>query len=186
MDTTKNLVAKTSDQFEALGKIAWLWMNSPLHAKWPIDLLTKFAIPPIERQQFLILERAGVPVAYCSWAHMDRQAESRYILDATKLPLEDWNCGDRLWFIDWIAPFSRQDSMDMKNILSEKFAYSLARAVRVKKTNTKARVMEFKGKLLPKEEAKQKLDQYFQEFVSEREQLKKRVDNASLAGTPNQ
>lgn len=41
-----------ADKFTILGKLAWLWMNSPLHRDWPVELLSRFALPPIELGQY--------------------------------------------------------------------------------------------------------------------------------------
>ncbi len=117
-----------ADKFTALGKIAWLWMNSPLHRDWTIDLLSRFALPPVELGQYLLLERDGLPVAYCSWAHLSGEAELAYLLDAGNIPLADWNGGDHLWFVDWVAPFGKADSFELKNRLADKFPTSVARA----------------------------------------------------------
>ncbi len=39
------------------------------------------------------------------------EAELAYLLDAGNIPLADWNGGDHLWFIDWVAPFGKADSL---------------------------------------------------------------------------
>jgi len=153
------------DKYDVLGKLAWLWMNSPLHRDWPMDLLTRFALPPVELGQYLLLERGGLPVAYCSWAHLSSQAEAAYMLNAANIPLADWNGGDHLWFVDWVAPFSKADSWEMKRQLQEKFPTSVARAIRVKRGSKAARVMEFKGPQADRQAARDLLSRQFRDFI---------------------
>lgn len=153
------------EKYEVLGKLAWLWMNSPLHRDWPVDLLSRFALPSLELGQYLLLERGGMPVAYCSWAHLSSQAEAAYMLNAADLPLAHWNGGDHLWFVDWIAPFSKADSWEMKRQLSEKFPTSVARAIRVKRGSQTARVMEFRGPQTDRQAARETLTRNFQDFL---------------------
>lgn len=153
-------------KFSAVGKIAWLWMNSPLHRPWTVDLLSRFVLPAIESDQYLLIEKDGFPVAYCSWAFLTQNAEVKYLIDPSHISAQDWVGGDRLWFVDWVAPFSSADSIAMKNQLVEMFPHSLARAIRVKRDKTNARVMEFRGRQLEANEATALLNQYYAEFLA--------------------
>jgi cytolysin-activating lysine-acyltransferase len=155
-----------SKRFEICGKIAWLWMNSPLHDSWTMDLAARFILPAIATKQYLLIERDGMPVAYCSWAFLNKSSEVKYMLDASNISVEDWVGGDRMWFVDWVAPFNKRDSVLMKNELIKKFPYALARAIRVKKDEKNARVMEFKGRKLDSIHAKFLLVNYYQDFIS--------------------
>jgi len=166
----------TPAKYDVLGKLAWLWMNSPLHRDWPVDLLSSFALPPIELGQYLLLERDGLPVAYCSWAHLNSQAEAAYMLNAANIPLTEWNGGDHLWFVDWIAPFSKADSWEMKRQLEEKFPTSVARAIRVKRGGKTARVMEFKGPQADRQAARKLLSLQFHDFIKALEAQRPQVE----------
>lgn len=161
----QNTTLTIPEKYDVLGKLAWLWMNSPLHRDWQMDLLSRFALPPVELGQYLLLERDGMPVAYCSWAHLSSQAEAAYMLNAANIPLADWNGGDHLWFVDWVAPFCKADSWEMKKRLEEKFPTSVARAIRVKRGNPKARVMEFIGPQADRFAAREVLTHHFQDFL---------------------
>ena len=173
-----------------LGKIAWIWMNSPLHVSWSVQLLSRFLLPPIQAKQYLLIERDGYPVAYCSWAFLSKAAEFKYMIDPSDISVEDWAGGDRLWFVDWVAPFSKNDSISMKNELIHQFPHSLARAIRVKKDKTTARVMEFKGRQLEPDQASTLLKGYYGDFLSIAKQknliIKKKPDGAfdELQKTP--
>lgn len=131
--------------FEPLGKIAWLWMNSPLHEHWTVELQRHFIVPPVTLGQYELLERDGRPVAYASWAWVSPEVEIGYIANASHLPLSAWTSGERLWFVDWVAPFGKQDSLALRSRLARRFHDQVARAIRVKRDRTSARVMEFVG-----------------------------------------
>jgi cytolysin-activating lysine-acyltransferase len=165
MSSQHTAPAPAADKFAVLGKLAWLWMNSPLHRDWTVDLLSGFALPPIELGQYLLLERDGMPVAYCSWAHLSSRAEAAYMLDASHIALADWNGGDHLWFVDWVAPFGKADSWEMKKQLEEKFPTSVARAIRVKRGGRTARVMEFRGPGMDRQAARALLTRCYEDFL---------------------
>lgn len=171
------------EKYEVLGKLVWLWMNAPLHRDWPVDLLSRFVLPPLELGQYLLLERGGLPVAYCSWAHLSTQAEAAYMLNAADIPLANWNGGENLWFVDWIAPFSKADSWELKRQLSEKFPTSVARAIRVKKGGKTARVMEFRGPQTDRQAARNLLSRQFRDFIKALETQKPRAGMSRPAET---
>lgn len=152
-------------RFEQLGKLSWLWTNSSLHREWSVETVARFLIPPITFGQIEILERDGMPVAYCSWAWLSEAAEIRYMLDPADIRVEDWSGGDRLWFADWVAPFAAADSWQLRSIMAARFPNEVARAIRVKRGSKTARVMEFKGPQLPAVIARQRLKQYYEGFM---------------------
>jgi cytolysin-activating lysine-acyltransferase len=147
-----------------LGKLSWLWINSPLHNAWSMESFFKYCAPPLALNQYILIERNGMPIAYCSWAFLNSDTESKYMLDCWSLNLDDWCSGDRLWFIDWVAPFDKLDSLALRRLLMEKFKNNVARAVRVRLNNKNARVMEFKGRNMAAEKGSCVLMAYHQEF----------------------
>ncbi|MFO2466512.1 toxin-activating lysine-acyltransferase [Pseudomonas sp. 15FMM2] len=90
----------------ALGAAVWLWMHSPTHREAPLHTLNALLLPAIGNRQFVIGSEHGRPVFYAAWAWFSVEAEQRYLQNpAITLAQEDWNSGDRLWFLDWITPF---------------------------------------------------------------------------------
>ncbi len=162
---TKPLPIENAERLALLGKVTWLWMNSPLHADWTIHLATRFLLPAIECAQLHVLERAGLPVAYCSWAWLSAEAELAYIADPSKVLAHDWHSGERLWFIDWVAPFGASDSWQLRRAMMQRFPNEVARAIRVKRDRNKARVMEFKGPQLSSSVAQERLKTYYEHFL---------------------
>lgn len=139
--------------YGACGRILWLWSNSGLHKSWPVALQTRFVLPAVMTGQYEILEEGGVPRAYCSWAWLTLEAETRLVIDPNSLRPEDWRAGNRLWFIDWIGPFAASDTRRLRGRMAERFPRELARALRVKPTKTEARIATFAGSKLTREEA---------------------------------
>jgi cytolysin-activating lysine-acyltransferase len=88
-----------------LGMAAWLWMRSPVHRRTPLYALQGLLLPALKHDQFILGRANGMPVFFCSWAWLDADAEARYLASPKDLLDEDWRSGDRLWFIDWVAPF---------------------------------------------------------------------------------
>lgn len=141
----------SNQNFYNLGQIAWLWMNSDLHNAWSTRLLMRNVIPPITLGQYELITENGFPVAYASWAFFSADSELRYLLKPSQITLNDWNSGDRLWFIDYISPFSVHHTMRLKNILRSKFSDQFARALRVKAGSNAGRVPTYFGKNAPED-----------------------------------
>ncbi len=147
-------IRKLDGLYGAMGRITWLWCNSDLHCSWPIALQTRFVLPPVTLGQYAIVERNGVPQAYCSWARMTLDVETEYVLNPNSLKPEDWASGDRLWVIDWIAPFARRDSMGLRAELRRRFPKHIVRGLRVKPNDPKARIVTYIGAALSPDEAR--------------------------------
>ena len=155
-----------SAKFEAFGKICWLWTQSDLHVDWPTELQARLILPAIERKQFKIVEQDGLPVAYCSWAMINVETEEKFILNPNSINPHDWNNGDRLWFVDWISPFSSKYTRILRKAMADQFPKNVARSIRVKKGQKQARIATYAGQELNRDESHALRRQYFQE-VSE-------------------
>lgn len=134
------------DTAQALGMATWLWIHSPLHREWSASLLGAMVWPAIHHRQFLIARGPGrEPVAYVSWACFDESREQKYLRDPSSIVLDDWQCGDRLWFIDWVTPFGGTSAVARK-IESDIFPDAVGHSLRVKKGRDTALVCEHFGK----------------------------------------
>lgn len=133
------------DKLADLGKISWLWMNSRLHAPWSTQAMMRNVIPPISHGQCRILVENEFPVAYASWAYLSEEAERRYILQPSQIRLEDWTSGNRLWFIDYVSPFSLRHSFHLNRLLRQDFSDRYARAFRVQSGKENGRIMTYRG-----------------------------------------
>jgi len=105
---------------EAFGAAVWLWMQSDAHRDIPLHILNSLLLPAIGYRQFILGSVDGQPVFYLSWAMFDEDAEHRYLhsLPST-LPESDWGSGDRMWVIDWIAPFGH--SLQISRLLKQQW-----------------------------------------------------------------
>jgi len=150
--------AKTGKKFneaEVLGSAVWLWMHSATHKEIPLMDLPVILLPAIKHGQFVLALEKGKPVFFLSWAEMNEVAEARY-LDAPPelMPLDDWHCGDRIWFLDWLAPFGHSKKMTrfLKRIL---FASQCGRSLYHRGESKGLRVQTFHGRVVTHKEARQ-------------------------------
>lgn len=151
--------------YGACGRIFWLWSNSDLHKSWPVALQSRFVLPAVMTDQYAIIERDGIPRAYCSWAWLTLEAETRYILNPNTLEPRDWTGGDRLWFVDWIAPFAAADTWTLRTRMAARFPRELARSLRVKAGRQDARIATFAGSDLTREEARERRTTLYQQLT---------------------
>lgn len=107
--------AALGEQFseaEAFGSAVWLWMHSAAHHDAPLHLLSALLLPAIKNRQFVLASENGKPVFYLSWALLSEAAERRYLKNPPQcMPTDDWVSGERLWLLDWVAPFGHTRRM---------------------------------------------------------------------------
>lgn len=153
------------DHFQVLGKVSWLWASSPLHRNWPVSLLAINVLPAIELNQYVLLTNDNFPVAFCSWANLNLENEIKYLNDVTSLIKDDWDSGDRKWFIDWIAPFG--DNGALYKYMRKNYPNDLFRAIRVNPNTHVGKVSEFHGGKIDKQLANKIFKQYHHELLTE-------------------
>ena len=90
---------------EAIGKIVWLMGQSQAHQAHDVADLHRVVLPPVAFQQYRIWETEDYPVGYMSYALFNEEAEAAFISNSRFMEPEDWKSGDRLWLVDFIAPF---------------------------------------------------------------------------------
>ena len=151
-------------KFEIYGKILWLWSNSSMHCDWPTHLQARFVIPAIANQQYYILEDNGFPVAYFSWAFLDLMSEKKYLLNPNSLELKDWKSGDRLWFMEYISPFSSNYTRKLNLEIAKIFPDYVGRSIRIKPGTKRAKVQHFKGPNVSRENYRKIRAKYLREF----------------------
>lgn len=128
-----------------LGEVAWLMAHSDLHRQWPVGALQQWVSTPFRLGQFRIYHRRdGQPVGFLSWAEFSEDAEKRYLEDCQTIAAEDWNSGDRLWVIDFIAPFGHGRKI-MDDMSTNLFPGRTGKALRLDKKGT-MRVIEMTGR----------------------------------------
>lgn len=147
------LLRASCNEAEALGSAVWLWMHSASHRDAPLKVLPAVLLPAIKRRQFVLAVEAGKPVFYLSWASLGEEAEARYLSNPPeRMPEADWASGDRLWLLDWVAPFGHTRAM--RHVIARLFADRCLRSLYHRGDERGLRVMEFKGIAVMKEEAR--------------------------------
>jgi cytolysin-activating lysine-acyltransferase len=138
---------------EAFGSAVWLWMHSKAHRDAPLHTLNALLLPAIKHRQFVLASEKGRPVFYVSWANLSEEAEGRYLRNpAVCMRDEDWGSGERMWIVDWVAPFGH--SAVMRHVLERHhFANRCFRAL-YHRAERGMRVKNFKGIGMRSEEAK--------------------------------
>lgn len=141
-------------EVQALGAAAWLWMHSPMHRSLPLTTLNALLLPAIKRRQFLIATDNDQPVFYMAWAWFDAQAERHYIeRNPVHLPPDDWTRGERLWVLDWIAPFGHTRHM-ARWVTRDLFASRCWRSLDHRGSQRGLRVRSFHGIAVPAAQAR--------------------------------
>ena len=105
------LIQQTWNEAEVLGSVVWLWLHSARHKEMPLHTLPTILMPAIKHRKFILVIEAGRPVFYLSWADFNPNAESRYVQHPLNISDEDWSSGDRMWVVDWVAPFGHSKAM---------------------------------------------------------------------------
>ena len=138
------------ESFAALGCLSWLYMNSPLHSNWSTCLMMQNLLPPIGLKQYALVFSEGNPAAFISWAYFSADAERRYIEDPSKIDVNDWNSGDRIWFIDLISPFDKRNTFNLFAKIAPIFDGKYGRSLYVDGVGEAAQIRTYPFKNMPK------------------------------------
>lgn len=95
----------------ALGPVLLLYMQSAHRRYQFVADLEWLLMPPLIAGQCKLYMKKEYPVSFVSWAFLNREAEKRLLQNGGRLRPDDWNCGDRLWVIDMVAPFGGVENM---------------------------------------------------------------------------
>lgn len=96
---------------EAVGMMTWLMGQSEQHCNWTVDDIHRLILPPVALQQFRIWQVEHQPVGFVTWGLFNEETEAGYLSGSRKIQPDDWNAGDRLWLVDFIAPFGGVSQM---------------------------------------------------------------------------
>jgi len=143
-----------NSESDILGMMIWLWLHSGSHRKMQLYLLENLLLPVIKNRQFVLICDTSTPVFYMSWANFNVEAEQRFLENHPwDIPKDDWNCGDRMWIIDWVAPFGH--TMVVKAWLyRDLLANFCARTLYHRGNETGRKILKFRGVAVSLEEEK--------------------------------
>lgn len=141
---------------DALGQIAWLFSQSPIHRHLKFGDLEWAVMPPLLVEQFRVFRfgrlpgldnvppgdflpgftREGLeqmPLGVAFWGELSDAAEAK-VERGERLTASDWKSGDRLWLLELISPFANAENklseLMLADLLSGPFkdrAFSLHR-----------------------------------------------------------
>lgn len=141
------------NEAEVLGASVWLWMHSARHKGAPLETLPTSLLPVIKARQYVLAFKDNKPAFFMSWAWFDEEAERRYLTQHHLLLKDaDWCSGNRMWVIDWVAPFGDTRSM-AKLVLNELFPDCGFRALWHRGADRGMRVKRFRGQGVTLQEA---------------------------------
>jgi cytolysin-activating lysine-acyltransferase len=127
---TTSPVTKLS-AMDALGSMVFLALQSPLHRRWLISDMERNFIPALKTGQCKIyFYGPDNPKAFVTWALVDDAAHLKLMADGLTPHESKWASGDKLWFIDVVAPHGDAGMVirDMrKNHFSGQNGYSIKR-----------------------------------------------------------
>jgi len=100
------------DLLVTIGEIFFLLSHSELHMRQPLFLIQRRFVHPLSIGQARMFYGTGnVPIGYVSWAWLSDDVDRAMMDDPDALRPGDWQSGDHLWFIEFIAPFGRVREM---------------------------------------------------------------------------
>ncbi|QCO07283.1 toxin-activating lysine-acyltransferase [Azospirillum argentinense] len=121
---------KERDIFHLVGASIALMSQSKFHRTWSVADIERLIVPPIQLGQCRLYRVDNRPIGLVTWAFFDVTAERAFHDGTRKIQAPDWHSGNRLWIIDFIAPFggARNIVRDLrKNIFFNRTAKSTRR-----------------------------------------------------------
>ncbi|WP_274585816.1 toxin-activating lysine-acyltransferase [Neisseria leonii] len=138
---------ETFNETEAFGALIWLWAASPVYQHAGVQEAAINILPVLKNGQFALFSNNGHPIGYCTWAYFNEETERQYLQSNDVLQhAENWRSGNKMWFINWFAPFG--DSRIMKRILVHLFPEREIGWLYHRGSEKGKRIMKFQG--LPK------------------------------------
>ncbi|WP_402721338.1 toxin-activating lysine-acyltransferase [Janthinobacterium rivuli] len=97
---------KSSFLTSQLGTAAYLILRCTKYRLFRVASVGAWLQPPILLKQICFFyDTLGHPIGYVTWAYLTREVEQRFVEDPNfLLHFSEWNEGDRLWMIDFVAP----------------------------------------------------------------------------------
>jgi cytolysin-activating lysine-acyltransferase len=98
--------AENAEYARQLGTAALLMLQCQRYPYFPIASLAAWIQPAILLKQIkFFFDFKGRPIGYMTWAFLAPDVEEKWISDPrVLLHFSEWNEGDRLWIMDFVAP----------------------------------------------------------------------------------
>ncbi|MCG9664087.1 hypothetical protein C9980_03225 [Vibrio mediterranei] len=108
-------------EMQLIGEVTWLLLQSPLHREYPLHVLESRFLNAIRLGQCRIYYDSKGPIGLVTWAQVTEVWHQKLMEQDEWLPEEEWNRGNYLWFMDFIAPFGNCTSI--RRSLSAQFRH---------------------------------------------------------------
>ena len=139
----------SNDRIRLVGEVTTLLLASNLHVKYLVSDIKSEFLTPIDYNQFRIYKVGKDPVALVTWAYLTPSIEPKFIHGEYSLRADDWVGGDRLWIIDFMAPFGHATRV-IQDLRTNVFPNDSAKAIRVDVNGQLKRVYKLHGKNVSK------------------------------------
>ncbi|KIC51557.1 toxin-activating lysine-acyltransferase [Tateyamaria sp. ANG-S1] len=98
---------KNLDDYACTGYAVELLAQSEYHRRYEVaDYLHTEILPALWAGQIrFYITKDYVPTAFVTWAWLNKDVEREVHRTGRALRQEEWNCGDRLFFNDWVTPY---------------------------------------------------------------------------------
>lgn len=118
----------SAQQFEAakhelaklptLGPAIWLFSRD-MHRKFTFFADIDWRLmPPLVLNQCKLYFKSEMPWAFVTWAFVNEAVDQRLRSTTPVIAPHEWQCGDKLWLVDVVAPFGDVEDM-ISQILQE-------------------------------------------------------------------
>ena len=87
------------------GEVCELLAESQTYGHWQMDKVIQTFVPPIAHKQAMVFRNKGKLVALVTWAWVSDQALDELKSGSRRIQLDDWQSGENLFFVDFIAPY---------------------------------------------------------------------------------
>lgn len=88
-----------------LQNVLRLMQASAHHRAYTVDTLLRCVLPPLDLNQHVCVIRDGRLVAWASWAWLPGDKADAFLHGDYRVQPDDWCSGERLVFMDFIAPY---------------------------------------------------------------------------------
>lgn len=137
----------TLDYYTQVGFTLELLAQSEYHKQHPTgDYLRTEVLPAIwNKQARFYLTKDGQPKVMVTWAWLNADVEKDIHKTGRALTDDEWNCGDHLFFNDWISPYGNiRDAI--KDMTSSVFPNERASGIRRNKDGSVKKICYWTGK----------------------------------------
>lgn len=129
-----------------VGEITSLLMASKVHRKYQIRDIADVVFPAINLGQYKIYRNASrQPIALVTWGKFSSEVEKKYLKGNPVLTEQELNSGDRLYFLDFIAPYGQAKQVT-SHLKKHVFPNDCATSVRfTENVKSPMKVLKFRG-----------------------------------------